>query len=96
MSAVSFSFASIRLATRGDTAPRDRRTTVSPIAMKRLAFPFAAVAVALAAPALSAQTVQGSFVDPATVEVYRGASETPPEYRTAFSACGVVLIWMKK
>jgi len=30
------------------------------------------------------------------VEVYAGASETPPEFRNAFSQCGVVLVWTKK
>lgn len=30
------------------------------------------------------------------VEVYRGASEIPPQYRNSSSACGVILTWTQR
>jgi len=32
----------------------------------------------------------------AAVEVYDGAANVPPEYASASSACGVVVIWTKR
>ncbi|HEU4560800.1 MAG TPA: carboxypeptidase regulatory-like domain-containing protein [Longimicrobium sp.] len=34
--------------------------------------------------------------DVAAIEVYTGPGQSPPEYRTRFSACGLVLIWTKR